>query len=99
MDVEKTTDSSGNDQFLVTFLSNLGEVPAMTSNDGDIVVATVTDGVCEVQTITVSADIDFTREEQQFTIATATTSLVMEWYASSSASASTITINLSLIHI
>ena len=44
--VDIEDDSSGNDQFLVTFLSNLGEVPAMTSNDGDIVVATVTDGVC-----------------------------------------------------
>jgi hypothetical protein len=94
VDVEKNTLSGGDTEFLVTFLSNLGEVPAMTSSDPtDIPVDTVTEGVCEVQTITVSADIDFTREEQQFTIATTTTSLVMEWYSSSSAVASEISIS------
>ncbi len=54
--------------YLVTFLSNLGDVPMMnvTAGGSEVTVAEVQKGVTEVQTITLASDVEYTREVQTF---------------------------------
>jgi hypothetical protein len=66
VDVEKintATDVS----FVITFLSNLGSVPLLTTHSA-ATVKEITRGVCEVQTITIASDDEFIREEKLFTV-------------------------------
>merc|ERR1711871_1689662 len=53
-------------QFLITFLSNLGDVPELVPTNNNIEVSEFQKGITEIQTITVLSDGEFVREEQLF---------------------------------
>src|SRR5690606_4163359 len=56
-------------RFLVTFLSNIGDVPDMVASDHvHVQVAEVQAGRCEVQTIMVASDLEATPEEQMVVV-------------------------------
>jgi hypothetical protein len=74
VDVERHTGSGGQVYYLVTFMSNLGDVPSMTTSTGGVTVTEVVKGACEVQTITIASDQEFTREENVFEFPTTATS-------------------------
>ena len=49
---------------MVTFVSNLGQVPLLGSSNNGIAVQEVQRGVCEVQRITLVNSVDFVPEKQ-----------------------------------
>jgi hypothetical protein len=69
VDVSKEiiVDAPGGTAFMITFVANLGDVPDMSTINGNILIQEVQKGLTEVQTITVAADEEFVREEQQIT--------------------------------
>jgi hypothetical protein len=80
VDVEKTyTDDASASTFLVTFLSNLGEVPLMSTGHSDVAISLEQNGVTEVQTITVAGSVDITLEEQLISVASGTTEIKFVW--------------------
>jgi len=80
VDVSKSILVNGKTQFLVTFLSNLGDVDMLVSSDNTVVVSEYTTGICEIQTFTLAADVDFIREVQSFRIATAGASVTVSLF-------------------
>lgn len=58
VDVTRTA-SASNVTFMVTFLSNLGNVPLLLSPNSLITVNSVQSGICEVQAVVLSTDKDF----------------------------------------
>ena len=54
--------------FLVTFVSNLCDVPLLDPSDARVVVAELVAGSCEIQMVTLASDVVFTPEVQQFSI-------------------------------
>ena len=71
VDVDMTTEGDDN-IFMVTFLSNLGPVPKLKPSNDNVIVAEYQEGICEVQTITIAADIEMVREKQLLTVTYAT---------------------------
>eukprot|EP01036_Dinobryon_divergens_P022354 gene22354-30602_t len=83
VDVERSTNVGGDVTFLVTFLSNLGNVPLFTSQFHKAEVAYVAVGECEVQTVTIACDKKFTREVKIFSMTNTTVSLKVGFLSSS----------------
>ena len=67
VDVARIVSDDGDVNFLITFMTNLGDLPMMTSSSG-VEIKEIAKGVSEVQTITVASDQEFTREEKLFKI-------------------------------
>eukprot|EP01031_Cornospumella_fuschlensis_P050436 gene50436-61707_t len=74
VDVERIVESNGDVTFLVTFLTNLGDVPLLTSSSA-VNITQVTNGMCEVQIITISADQEFDREVQLVSVINSATAM------------------------
>jgi len=66
VDVERIVSTNGDVSYLITFLTNLGDVPLMTTSAGGVTITEINSGICEVQTITVAADEEFVREQKNF---------------------------------
>jgi len=79
VDVEKMTSSVGDVSFLVTFLTNLCDVPSLQTAS-NAVITEITMGVCEVQTITIANDEEFIREERVFYVTAKATSLKFNFF-------------------
>jgi uncharacterized protein YpmB len=80
VDVSTYTDTSGYTVFAVTFLTNLGIVPLLISSDtSKVTVSEATQGVSEVQMITLASDIEYVREQQQFELATSAAAVYLSY--------------------
>jgi hypothetical protein len=84
VDVQRQIYSDNSVGFMITFLTNLGNVPLMNSSSDGVIITEQITGVCEVQTITIASDDEFIREENAFRVSNSVTHLKIVYLHDSS---------------